>query len=78
MLVLKNKTKISNLFTILAMCQGSSRSECEFDAQEARQICSMPKEPGPCRAKFLRWHFDSEQKKCMQFRYGGCRGNRYA
>ena len=66
------------MFTFLAMCQGSSRSECEFDAQEARQICSMTKEPGPCRAKFLRWHFDSEQKKCMQFRYGGCRGNRYA
>ena len=56
--------------------QGSSRTECEFDAHEARQICSLPKEPGPCRANFLRWHFDTEQRKCVQFRYGGCRGNR--
>ena len=59
-----------------ALCQGSAREECEFDAKEARQICSMKSEAGPCRANFLRWHFDTATKKCQQFRYGGCRGNR--
>jgi len=58
-----------------ALCQGSAREECEFDAKEARQICSMKSEAGPCRANFLRWHFDTATKKCQQFRYGGCRGN---
>ena len=56
------------------MCQGS-RTECTFNAEDARYICSLEKETGPCRANYLRWHYDQEAKKCRQFMYGGCRGN---
>lgn len=38
-------------------------------------ICELEAETGPCRALFLRWHFDMATKKCMEFVYGGCQGN---
>ena len=56
------------------LCHGS-RSECTFDAADARYICNLQKEPGPCRANYLRWHYDSQMKKCRRFVFGGCRGN---
>ena len=58
-----------------ALCQGDQRSECTFDAADAKYICTLEKEPGPCRANYLRWYFDQDTKKCLQFVYGGCRGN---
>ena len=57
-----------------ALCQGS-KTECTFNTEDARYICSLEKETGPCRANYLRWHYDQEEKKCRQFMYGGCRGN---
>jgi hypothetical protein len=37
--------------------------------------CQLPKDPGPCRARILRYYFDSKQRKCLPFYYGGCKGN---
>ena len=31
---------------------------------------------GPCRGRFFRWYFEGEKEmKCLEFSYGGCRGN---
>ncbi len=30
---------------------------------------------GPCRGNFARWFFDFRSRQCLQFAYGGCRGN---
>ena len=38
-------------------------------------ICTMPKEPGPCMAFFRRWWYDKEKSTCSKFIYGGCKGN---
>ncbi|KAL4233844.1 Spondin-1 [Mactra antiquata] len=38
-------------------------------------ICSLPKNDGPCRGNFQRWYYDGNMRKCLPFRYGGCRGN---
>ena len=38
-------------------------------------ICSMPKEAGPCMALFHRWWYDKTNNTCSSFIYGGCRGN---
>lgn len=38
-------------------------------------ICSLPMNRGPCRGDFERWHYSSSMRKCIPFRYGGCRGN---
>ncbi|KAI0220591.1 Eppin [Lamellibrachia satsuma] len=37
-------------------------------------ICEMPKETGPCRARKRRWFYNKDH--CEQFIYGGCRGNK--
>ncbi|KAG8171204.1 hypothetical protein JTE90_004725, partial [Oedothorax gibbosus] len=38
--------------------------------------CMQPKEVGPCRGYFPRWYYDVGRTMCLQFIYGGCRGNR--
>ncbi|XP_029646559.2 spondin-1 [Octopus sinensis] len=38
-------------------------------------VCSQPPEDGPCRGSFPRWYYDPNMRKCIQFNYGGCRGN---
>ncbi|CAH8578666.1 unnamed protein product [Dicrocoelium dendriticum] len=38
--------------------------------------CKLSEDPGPCRVFFRRYRYDSDQQKCVEFTYGGCRGNR--
>lgn len=38
--------------------------------------CYLPLETGLCDAIFYKFGFDPVQKKCVQFVYGGCGGNR--
>ena len=48
------------------------------DCQKAcfsNNICSLPKDPGPCRGMFRRFYFNKENSQCEQFIYGGCDGN---
>ncbi|KAB0350532.1 hypothetical protein FD755_004770 [Muntiacus reevesi] len=40
-----------------------------------QDICSMPKEAGPCMALFHRWWYDKTNNTCSSFIYGGCKGN---
>ena len=35
----------------------------------------MPKDPGLCKAKILRYYYDKDCNKCLLFIYGGCGGN---
>lgn len=35
----------------------------------------MPAEEGPCRGIYSRYAFDGQRNQCIQFNYGGCRGN---
>ncbi|XP_045137264.1 spondin-1-like isoform X1 [Portunus trituberculatus] len=51
------------------------RSVC-FDPSEAEEVCMLKKEVGPCRGYFPRWYYDPNHERCMQFTFGGCRGNR--
>lgn len=38
-------------------------------------ICDMPKDEGPCTEKFVRYYYDSRDRRCRDFMYGGCQGN---
>ncbi|XP_047397082.1 WAP four-disulfide core domain protein 6A-like [Sciurus carolinensis] len=40
-----------------------------------KDVCSMPKETGPCMAFLPRWWFNKETEMCSKFIYGGCQGN---
>ncbi|XP_035683938.1 mucin-5B-like isoform X1 [Branchiostoma floridae] len=37
--------------------------------------CEQAMDPGPCKAAFPRWYFNSQTGQCEQFIYGGCLGN---
>lgn len=39
------------------------------------EVCVMKKKVGPCRGYFPRWYYDVTKGLCLQFIYGGCRGN---
>nr|CAD7456745.1 unnamed protein product [Timema tahoe] len=56
-------------------CEGDT-SSCEFTEDQARKICQMTKDVGPCRLTTPpRWFFDKDSAACHKFSYGGCRGN---
>ncbi|KAL6733272.1 hypothetical protein Aduo_003933 [Ancylostoma duodenale] len=38
--------------------------------------CDLPLEKGPCNGSIPRFGFDSGSRKCVQFKYGGCKGNK--
>ncbi|RNA27619.1 Kunitz Bovine pancreatic trypsin inhibitor domain [Brachionus plicatilis] len=49
---------------------------CTCLSQEsALDVCSLPKEIGPCKAAKPRYYFDAQTKDCLPFNYGGCQGN---
>lgn len=38
-------------------------------------VCMQSSDTGPCNGYYNRWFFDSGKLTCVQFAYGGCRGN---
>lgn len=48
---------------------------CQWTEEDGRQNCNLPIDNGQCRGSFARYAYDSNQKKCTTFSYGGCRGN---
>ena len=40
------------------------------------EVCILPADPGPCRGYFARFYYDAANGQCMEFSFGGCRGNR--
>nr|KAF6472590.1 serine peptidase inhibitor, Kunitz type 3 [Molossus molossus] len=39
------------------------------------EVCKLPIERGPCRAKLQRWFYNVKTHQCEIFYYGGCQGN---
>ena len=37
--------------------------------------CLMPKDPGPCKAYYEKYFYNSEANACQIFGWGGCGGN---
>ncbi|XP_035212991.1 spondin-1-like isoform X5 [Stegodyphus dumicola] len=54
----------------------ADKPDCSIDLQQAKNNCMQPKEVGPCRGYFPRWYYDVGRTMCLQFIYGGCRGNK--
>lgn len=51
--------------------------ECKSTCVEpvGKDICQLPKVPGPCEGYYPTWYYDKQRKHCAQFVYGGCLGN---
>ncbi len=67
-------------------CEGNKnrfvdKAACEKLCNQTRvstksdNICSLPREEGPCRAAIIQWYFNAETRRCERFYYGGCEGN---
>jgi len=39
-------------------------------------VCTLPKDSGPCEGTRVYWYYNHEKTKCRKFVYGGCGGNK--
>ncbi|XP_030062120.1 trypsin inhibitor-like [Microcaecilia unicolor] len=70
------KTMMVLTVGLLLFCVLQSQAEDELlPPEDNRAACTLPIEPGGCKALYIRWAYDSEQGHCVPFNYGGCRGN---
>ncbi|KAL7022058.1 hypothetical protein ACKWTF_012113 [Chironomus riparius] len=60
----------ANRFEKIEDCQ----TQCVVD--DKGSACEQSIEPGICSGSFERWAYDKEQDSCVQFNYGGCKGNK--
>ncbi|KAK6733333.1 hypothetical protein RB195_017218 [Necator americanus] len=47
----------------------------DYNAKLRNPECGQPIDKGGCRAIHERWAYDPQTNKCVEFIYGGCRGN---
>lgn len=48
-------------------------NKCDISVKDT---CQLPAETGNCANYVDRWYYDTLEKTCRQFYYGGCGGNR--
>lgn len=51
------------------------RNPNEQIIESPAERCLLPIRKGVCRALIPRWSYDTETKKCIEFKFGGCDGN---
>ncbi|KAK9508658.1 hypothetical protein O3M35_006166 [Rhynocoris fuscipes] len=54
----------------------SDLPNCQLTPEQAREVCQLPRNVGPCRGHFEKWYFDAVTHTCRKFAFSGCRGNR--
>ncbi|XP_051176833.1 tauPI-stichotoxin-Hcr2b-like [Leptopilina boulardi] len=58
-------------------CNGNENRFTKLeDCQVACEECSQPIVAGPCYGLNEKYGFNTEEKKCVAFTYGGCMGNK--
>uniref|UniRef100_G3THG9 Tissue factor pathway inhibitor n=1 Tax=Loxodonta africana TaxID=9785 RepID=G3THG9_LOXAF len=51
------------------------RGAAQAPAGNNAEICLLPPDEGPCRARIPSYYYDRYTQSCHQFMYGGCEGN---
>ncbi|XP_040067669.1 actinia tenebrosa protease inhibitors-like [Ixodes scapularis] len=54
---------------------GLKSCETRCNATSRKNICKMLPETGRCKASFRKYYYDSRDKTCKAFTWGGCGGN---
>ncbi|RWS27622.1 papilin-like protein, partial [Leptotrombidium deliense] len=63
---LGNKNRFDTREACDAMCMN----------QDTLDTCDLPEDHGPCRGNHKRFFYDKRERRCKEFIYGGCRGNK--
>lgn len=50
-----------------------SASDCEHTCDE-NERCKLVPDGGSCKALFIKYYYDQEERKCKEFTWGGCDG----
>ncbi|XP_042243075.1 spondin-1-like isoform X2 [Homarus americanus] len=69
----KDMCSVSTIEKKLCMAE---RPNCTISPEDAKEVCMMDKEIGPCRAFITSWYYDSSRQMCLPFQYSGCRGQK--
>ncbi|KAM7535079.1 hypothetical protein Aperf_G00000094537 [Anoplocephala perfoliata] len=56
-------------------CESSGSTSSSGRRDQSGDICSLPKEAGPCYDYVLRYAYNPSTSRCEMFYYGGCEGN---
>ncbi|XP_049431976.1 kunitz-type protease inhibitor 2 isoform X3 [Epinephelus fuscoguttatus] len=62
--------------TVLPSSKKVAADDDDEVSTEYKDACTVTSDPGPCRAAFPMFYFDSQTSTCQSFIYGGCRGNK--
>ncbi|CAF0795267.1 unnamed protein product [Brachionus calyciflorus] len=65
----------SNNFLSEKDCRDKCSGVLKRSKRSIRDVCSLPKEIGSCKALMYRYFFNSKSEQCEEFEYGGCGGN---
>ncbi|XP_026995195.1 boophilin-H2 [Tachysurus fulvidraco] len=65
----------SNRFATDQQCMEICFSEYHELYPEGDAVCNLKMEPGSCFARQAMYYYDSQEKACRMFLYGGCQGN---
>nr|Q6ITB7.1 RecName: Full=Kunitz-type serine protease inhibitor scutellin-1; Flags: Precursor [Oxyuranus scutellatus scutellatus]AAT45404.1 scutellin-1 [Oxyuranus scutellatus] len=44
-------------------------------SKDRPDFCELPADTGPCRVGFPSFYYNPDEKKCLEFIYGGCEGS---
>ncbi|KAK3550177.1 hypothetical protein QTP86_021209 [Hemibagrus guttatus] len=64
-----------NRFDTDQQCMANCSSQYHELFPEGDAVCSLKMDPGSCFARQAMYYYDSEEKACRLFLYGGCQGN---
>lgn len=67
--------KSANIFPTDQACMKECSLKYHQLYPEGADACRLPQDKGPCLAHLMMWYYNSEQKECDTFFYGGCQGN---
>ncbi|XP_054153611.1 actinia tenebrosa protease inhibitors-like isoform X2 [Oppia nitens] len=59
-----------------AIGQSDDQNEMKPVLNQTKEECLLPAVEGLCRGLLYRWYYSPKDNKCLEFDYGGCKGNR--
>lgn len=62
-------------------CEGNennfvTEAECEDSCFHVQHTCTLPPLPGRCHENMTKWYYDTTTRRCQEFAFSGCSGNR--